>query len=202
MNNSFKRFKIQFIQTKGLSDLYNYLDTYLNVPMKFDDILRSQFVYAVSSLDKLIHDLIRIGMIEIFLKKRPPTPKYLAEPLSLETIEKINNATMPPKEHFFEQAIFNKFVKLSFQNPTNIADGLSYIWDEKHKWQKIAQAMGSNEQDIKTQLKLIVNRRNQIVHEADLNFATGEKYFITPIDSKEAVEFIELCGASIATLII
>ena len=42
-----------------------------------------------------------------------------------------------------------KLSKLSFQDPTKIADGLSYIWNEDQKWQRIALGLGMSDEDAK-----------------------------------------------------
>jgi hypothetical protein len=57
----------------------------------------------------------------------------------------------------------------SFQKPENISDALSYIWNEKHKWQVISSKIANinDENIVKTQLKNIVIRRDQIAHEGD-----------------------------------
>ena len=73
----------------------------------------------------------------------------------------------------------NRIKRVSYQHPNNIADGLSYIWTEKHKWQAISKAMGSNSDDVKRELILIVDRRNLIVHGADVDIQTRQKLIIT-----------------------
>jgi hypothetical protein len=123
--------------------------------MSFDDLLRFQIVYAVSAFDKLIHDLVRIGMVDIFTGKRSPTAKYLAERISMNAYGTLSAATIPPKEYYFEQEVISKLKALTFQSPDSVADGLSYIWDEKYKWQRIGAMLKSTELEAKTQLKLI-----------------------------------------------
>lgn len=57
--------------------------------------------------------------------------------------------------------------------------------------------MQINEIDVKTQLETLVTRRNQIVHEADLNIQDGSKNNISDIDVKDSVNFIEKLGNAI-----
>jgi hypothetical protein len=57
--------------------------------------------------------------------------------------------------------------------------------------------MQINERDVKTQLETLVTRRNQIVHEADLNIQDGSKNNISDIDVKDSVNFIEKLGNAI-----
>ena len=72
-------FKANIEDAKNLTALYEYLENYITSPLSFEDLLRAQIVYSVSAFDKLIHDVIRIGMLEIFDNRRPSTRKYLAE---------------------------------------------------------------------------------------------------------------------------
>lgn len=153
MHNSLILFNSNMRQAREISALYDYLVATVAVPQQFDDLLRSQLVYAVSAFDKLIHDLVRIGMVQCLMGSRPPTGKYLSEPLSMQVHIEMLQATIPPKEHVFEQALFRKFKVVSFQDPAKIADGLSYIWDEAQKWQKIAASLGMPDAAVRTRLK-------------------------------------------------
>jgi hypothetical protein len=114
----------------------------------------------------------------------------------------LSSATIPPKEYYFEQEIISKLGIVAYQSPENIADGLSYIWDEKYKWQKIATAMAIDENQARTQLKLIVDRRNKIAHEADLDITSGGKFAISRPDCESIVLFIERCGEEIVKLVV
>jgi hypothetical protein len=133
--------------------------------------------------------------------RREPTPKYLAEPISISTYNELTSATIPPKEYIFEQAIFKKFKSVSYQEPQRVAEGLSYIWEEKQKWQKIALAMNMDDRTAKTTLKLIVDRRNSIVHEADINPSIGQKYSISKLECQSVTDFLSQCGQQIVGLV-
>jgi hypothetical protein len=177
------------------------LTTHVKAPMSFDDLLRFQIVYSVSAFDKLMHDLVRIGMVAIFTGTRAPTSKYLAEKISMSAYGALSAATIPPKEYYFEQEVITKLRIIAYQSPDNVADGLSYIWDEKHKWQKIAAVMLISEDEAKTQLRLIIDRRNKIVHEADVDIATGVKFTISKSDCETTTSFLEKCGEEIVKLV-
>ena len=91
---------------------------------------------------------------------------------------------------------------LSFQSPDKIADGLSFIWDENQKWQKLADKLGSNDVTVKQRLNLVVTRRNAIVHEADLNPVSLNKQDIKSEDIIEIVNFLEKLGNVICDYVI
>ncbi|MDP3848268.1 MAG: HEPN domain-containing protein [Pseudomonas sp.] len=201
MRNALTLFNENINSARHAGALYDYLILSVTVPASFEDLLRSQVVYAVSAFDKLIHDLVRIGMIEIFTGLRPPTPKYLAEPISIQIHSDLISASIPPKEHIFEQAIFRKLKIVSYQDPAKVADGLSYIWDEGQKWQKISEKMTQPDNVVRTTLKLIADRRNTIVHEADIDPITNEKLSITKVECEELTSFLHRCGNEIAKLV-
>lgn len=201
MRNALALFNQNIMSARHAGGLYDYLTMSVTVPASFEDLLRSQVVYAVSAFDKLIHDLVRIGMLEIFTGVRPPTPKYLSEPISIQIHSDLISASIPPKEHIFEQAIFRKLKIVSYQDPVKVADGLSYIWDEGQKWQKISEKMAQSDSVIRTTLKLIADRRNTIVHEADIDPLTNEKLSITKAECEELTDFLHRCGNEIAKLV-
>ncbi|HGN1429527.1 TPA: HEPN domain-containing protein, partial [Pseudomonas aeruginosa] len=89
MHSSFAIFRMNMGQTESLLVLYDYLANELKAPVSFDDILRSKIVYAVSAFDKLLHDLIRVGMVEVFKGNRVATPKYLSEAISMATVQQL-----------------------------------------------------------------------------------------------------------------
>ena len=202
MYSALTLFKANIEEAKNLTLLYEYLENSIKSPFSFDDLLRAQIVYSVSAFDKLMHDVIRIGIMEIFTDKRNPTPKYLAESISTSIYNELISATVPPKEHIFEQAIVKKLKTISYQDPEKVAEGLSYIWEEKQKWQKIALKMAIDDKTAKTTLKLIVDRRNAIVHEADINFLTNHKYSISMTECQSITEFLYRCGEEIVALVV
>lgn len=196
MFNALRLFEKNINDSSQLIALFEYTKEHLP-SMNFDDLLRSHLVHAVSAFDKLLHDIIRIGMLEIFQEERKGTSKYFSEGISLEIHNKISKATIPPKEYYFESEMTRKLSYLSFQDPKKIADGLSLIWSEQHKWQVISKGMRIEMSKVKTTLKTISTRRNQIVHEADINIATGKKYFIEKEETENVSNFILSCGNSI-----
>lgn len=202
MHNALSLFRKNIEEAKSLIPVYEYLEISLVTPLSFDDLLRAQIVYSVSAFDKLMHDLIRIGMVEIFMGNRPTTPQYLTETITISTYSELISPTFLPKELVFEQAIVRKLKTVSYQTPENVAKGLSYIWNEPQKWQRIASNMAMDTETVKTELKLIVDQRNRIVHEADINPLTNQKYSITKSDSQSVTDFLQKTGEAIYTLVV
>jgi hypothetical protein len=189
-------------QANELGVLYDHLCNTVAIPEQFDDLLRSQIVNAVSAFDKLMHDLIRIGMVRIFESRRPSTSKYLSEAVAIQHLPGLAAGAVPPPPVRFEEIVREKLSMLSFQDPRKIADGLSYIWNENQKWQQIALGIGMSDEDAKRKQKLIVTRRNAIVHEADLDPVTNRKQAITQAEAKDISSFLLDLGNRIFDLVI
>lgn len=189
-------------QASELGGLFDYLSNTVPIQEQFDDLLRSQIVDTVSAFDKLMHDLIRIGMVKIFENQRPPTSKYSGETVSIQHLPFLAAGAIPPPPVRFEEIIREKLSKMSFQDPSKIADGLSYIWNEGQKWQRIAHGLGMTDDDVKRKQKLIVTRRNAIVHEADLDPVTNKKQAITRAEATEISNFLLALGDRICDLVV
>ncbi len=70
--------------------------------------------------------------------------------------------------------------KSSFQAPRNVEYALSLIEVNK-VWSALSPIMGFTAEDISAKLAIIVNRRNKIVHESDIDQPTG---MLTQIDDE------------------
>jgi hypothetical protein len=182
------------------SSLYDYIDKVIKPPFDYSDLLRWEWSQSISALDKLIHDIVKYGMIEVFLGKRSPTAKYSSFEISLGTYNQMVSSGYPP-EYWFEMQVIQKHRYLAFQDPEKIADALSLFWTEPHKWQRISIVMGAPETDVRKQLQNSVLRRNQIVHQGDIDDNTGMRSNIFIADVNDTVRFIDLIGHSIYSLV-
>lgn len=195
MHSSFLRFKAILKDTRSSFVTYDYLSS-INPPYDFSDILRWQWAQSVSALDKLIHDLIQIGMLQVISGVRRRTSKFENFSIDLNTYLAIK-ANMVNEINLMEALISRKNKANSYQDPDKIKDGLSLIWDEEYKWQKIAAQMHDTEQNLKTKLKMIVTRRNQIVHEGDYTEPGSVRQDIQRGDVCDVLNFIEKLGETI-----
>lgn len=192
MNNAMIVFRSLIGQCSTTMGMYEYFESN-SVPLDASDLLRWQYVLAVSALDKYIHDIVRIGMIQIFQGNRSETAKYKSFRIELSLATTIKNSPNP--EIVFSNEITRQHSFLAFQDPDKIADALSYIWEAKHKWNIISTNMSTpiSETDLKTKLKNIVIRRNQIVHEGDC-LSTQiplQQQIITKTDTQDVISFIK-----------
>ena len=73
----------------------------------------------------------------------------------------------------------------------DIADAIRLVSDVK-LWEEVAARLSRTAQDVKEQLNLIVERRNKIAHEADMDpTLPGRQWLIDTTLVNEAIDFIE-----------
>ena len=202
MRNAHAAFIAAIDSALELSAIFDFGTKHIRIPLNFDDLLRAQTVYAVSAFDKLMHDVVRIGMVESFCGLRQRTSRFLKEPIPFETYQDIMIASVPPPAHYFERSVARRHQHQSFQDPDKVAEALSLIWDSDDKWAKVASKLGGTTgPQVRTRLKAICDRRNKIVHEADVDPSTGVRFPITKVDSEGVCDFLRRCGTAIVDLI-
>ncbi|MBE9077031.1 hypothetical protein IQ241_06925 [Romeria aff. gracilis LEGE 07310] len=99
---------------------------------------------------------------------------------------------------WLESEIRKRLGYQSFQQAGKIADAIRYISDKK-LWDEVATQMSRSAKDIKQQLNSIVDRRNKIAHEADIDptFNIGSRWNIDELLVGDAVDFLEMLVESI-----
>lgn len=180
---------------------YDYLNDHVRPPYDYSDLLRWQWTQAVSALDKLIHDLIRVGLKQEYLGQRSRTGKFLTLAITMNTYFELQSTTEAERIIIFEKYVTEKNRSLSFQDPDKISDGLSLISDVQHKWQQVATALSDSEINVRTKLKNISIRRNQIVHEGDYPNPNADRQEILKEDVEEVNKFILDIGTAIFNLV-
>jgi RiboL-PSP-HEPN len=117
--------------------------------------------------------------------------------ISNSILDKLNNTS------WLESEIRERLGYQSFQQADKIADAIRYISGKK-LWEEVATKMSTptkniTAQDIKQQLNSIVDRRNKIAHEADIDptFNIGSRWNIDELLVGDAVDFIEILVESI-----
>jgi len=202
MNRAITQYNNNSESIKELGQLFDLInDHYPLLKTQAEDILRAQFVMIVSALDCFIHDVVRIGMLEIYLEQRNSSKNTEKFPISLtilQQIEKVSDETT--KLAFLEKHIETKNSEDSFQSPRNIEYALGLISIDKI-WTKLSSEMNRPPEDIKSQLALVVDRRNKIAHESDRDNLLGSKIFIDKILVTNTINFIDNLCNSISKLL-
>ena len=216
MNAVYNNFIENIESIRVLGNIYDQnIRQYPVLEEALSDILRFQFLYSVSALDRFIHEIVKKEMVRNFVNNNQLTAKAENFNFPLKTVNKIlaisKNNSMPITqedtiEYWIEKEISDKHKLLAFQAPDKISDALSNVWDENEKWKKIASNMtiqlnGNNDtqkaDDLKQKIKIITERRNQIVHEADIDLVSQKKRTIEKSNVDETINIIEDLGKSI-----
>ncbi|MBE9203566.1 hypothetical protein IQ218_09035 [Synechocystis salina LEGE 06099] len=106
--------------------------------------------------------------------------------ISSGVMSRMNNAS------WLEDEVRESLGYQSFQHPDKIADAIRLISDKK-LWDEVSIKLDMSAKDVKQQLIAIVDRRNKIAHEADIDptFGIGSRWNIDEILVNDAVNFIE-----------
>jgi hypothetical protein len=103
----------------------------------------------------------------------------------------INGTQTPTSSGWLDREIRTKHGFASFQQADKIADAIRLI-SSVHLWNEVSTRLGIPVVDIKNRLQLIVDRRNKIAHEADIDPSfPGSRWPITSADATGATDFVE-----------
>jgi len=191
-----EQFRANIARVRHLGVLLRSMKALTTVAVDFSDILRAELVAAVSALDHLVHELARVGMLEVYSGARSHTDAYsrFRVPMGAAVI----GLSAPHTSDWFDAAIRDAHGWLSFQQPDKIADAIR-LFSSVSLWDVVAANMNMNVKDVKTRLQTIVDRRNKIAHEADLDpTLPGATWPIDEVQVNDAIAFIETLGETIA----
>ncbi len=239
MQSAIEQFRVSIKRVRDLIALHNSINVQSTSVLDLSDILRAALVLTVSALDYYIHEVVTLGMLEIYRGQRAEpavsantsksafsrfkvslggarqdrqialdisswleteiqsnygsellensnTISNLLPIISNSIVNRLNNTA------WLENEIRETLGYQSFQQPDKIADAIRLISDKK-LWQEVANKIDKSAKDIKQQLTLIVDRRNKIAHEADIDptFNIGNRWPIDEILVSETIDFIE-----------
>lgn len=195
-----EQFRENIRRVQALGGLYDVLNQQTTPALDLTDLLRSQIVMAVSALDHYVHEITRVGMLEVYSDKRPQTPAFLRFQVTMEsTLRGI--AAGENNDGWLDEEIRKKHGYLAFQHPDRIADAIR-LFSSCTLWISVASELNLEVEDVKTELQLIVNRRNQIAHEADLDSRIpGNRFAISASDAKRIIDLIQNIGEAIYVVV-
>jgi len=195
MQQAILQFRENIARVRHLGSLFQSIQAMTTPAIDLSDVLRAELVLAVSALDHLVHEMARLGMLEVYAGARPATDAYGRFRVPLAAASQSNVAGSAAD--WLDASIRDAHGWLSFQMPDRIADAIR-LFSSVSLWPAISSQLGVPAEDIKIQLRAIVDRRNKIAHEADLDPSTPNTRW--PIDEvlvRDAVDFVELLGETI-----
>ncbi|WP_375455778.1 HEPN domain-containing protein [uncultured Methylobacterium sp.] len=177
-------------RASGMRSIYEYLKNTAPAALNCDDILRSSLVLVVSSFDLYIHDIFRTEALHrlSFGKEIP----ILRVPFNAALLNGAAQAAM------IENCIRKDNSFKSFVAPEKLAECLRQLTE--NPWDKVAEKLGASASSCKARLKGVVDLRNRIAHEADVNPAYGgiELWPIYSEDIENSIIFLRELGTAIA----
>ena len=188
MKAALEQFEQNLTRARNLVGLSASLSSLTTQAVDTTDLLRAALILSVSALDHFVHEFTRIGMLDVHAQAKPGTPAYLEFKVSLSSARE---ALAGESSSWLDREIRKTHGWLSFQHPDKIANAIRLV-STVDLWQAVALRRNEDVKATKAQLGAIVDRRNKIAHEADLDPGNpGERW---PIDRplvEEAIDFIE-----------
>lgn len=200
MITAITQFRANIVYLRNIAHLYTSIKSITTSAVDLSDFLRAGIVMSVSTLDHYIHEITRLGIIESFEGIRVITPALRKFPVSLDGaiqgIQTVGNSA------WIDSEIRARHSYLSFQQPEKIADAIKLI-SQIRLWESLSTSMSMPASDIMRQIKLIVDRRNKIAHEADLDPSfPGTRWPISIQNLTTTIDFVENLCENIHVLII
>ncbi len=199
MQSAFDQFNISISRVRDLIAVHNSVKAQSTPALDLSDILRATFVLSVSALDYYVHEVVKLGMLEIHRGTRPEPPAFSRFQIYLGSARQSLGSSL---DSWLEDEIQERHSYKSFQQPDNIAEAIRLISDKK-LWEEVGAVMGRTAKDVKKELSIMVGRRNKIAHEADINptQGLGDRWGINEVDVNDAVDFLEKVVQSIHSIL-
>jgi len=157
------RFRASISQIDELLAIYRFIHASSSMPAK-DNVLRAALTMLVSAIDTSIHELVVgliLGKIENPLSDSDLSRQKIGIHCMLETDPVLRLAKV-------EADLRMQYSKATFQTSNQIESALAEIGINKI-WTRLSSRLNKRPEDVKLRLNLMVRRRNQIVHESDLD---------------------------------
>lgn len=193
MHRALNQFDINIASARQLGVVFEAFTNDLSKTVPLDELLRAEIVLVVSALDCYIHDLVRFRMASLLSLRSSLSTAFLNVGVSMNFVtQALGSASIADQTALFEQEIRRLHGVKTFQKASSISEALSLIGLQQ-VWDKVGAELGRQTTDIRTQLDLLVDRRNGIAHEGDIDPSAGFalKYPIDLTTTRKAADFID-----------
>ena len=195
MRNAIQQFRQNLLRARELGNLAVVVGQMTTGAIDVSDMWRAQIVLGISALDHLVHEMARLGIIESAKGTRQKTDAYLKFQLPLEAVERGFGGQT--HEAWLGEAVRERHSWLSFQHPDKLADAIRLISPVK-LWDEVGNELSMPPKDVKVALEIIVDRRNKIAHEADMDPTNpGFQWPISGTMASQALDFTERVAEAI-----
>src|SRR3989304_777606 len=148
MHSAIQHFRSNIERVKAVGGLYEGISHLTTPAIDATDLLRAQIVLVVSALDHSIHEVTRLGMLEVFNGVRQPTTAFRRFQV---TIDAAMTGLADPGSSWFETEVRAKHGYLAFQRPDKIADAIR-LFSLSDLWPAVASKLGMTVTEVKARL--------------------------------------------------
>jgi len=204
MNRAIEQFESNLESARQLGVIYSAFCDRVTEAVQLDELLRAEIVLAVSALDCYVHDVVRIGMARSLCVSSGEPDAYLKFGVSMQFVKHVLRASSAnDKATLFDQEVRRLHGFKTFQNADSISQAFSLLGVAR-LWDKTADGLGIRCPDVKVQLNLVVDRRNKIAHEADIDPSSGvgTKYPIDFPTVQQSVDFLDSLVHQMQTVVL
>lgn len=165
-----------------------------------EDLYRAAWNQAVSALDHWLHREIidRAVILTNDVGRQRPAPLRRLQ-MPFETVERMHRE---PMREVFREHLEEELGRITYQRSQRIIEGLRLVLTDTPGliWRRIATILALEPDAVKTRQDMIVNRRNRIAHEADLD-AQGNRTPMTGDDAQATVDWIHRFAEAVAQVL-
>ncbi|GLY78499.1 MGMT family protein [Actinoallomurus iriomotensis] len=168
------------------------------------DLYRAAWTQSVAALDHWVtREIIDRGVILALQPGMPRPAKFGKLTMPVALFEKIHHHAAPLAD-VFRDHLAREFEFKTFQNPEKIQEGFAHVSDVK-LWVKVAEILTKQDpsspvtsDEVRTRMREIARRRNNIAHTADHNPEQPEqKLPITAREAEETIDWLESMAIAI-----
>ena len=183
------RFKGAIAQVNEMLAIHRYLNGSALDKLP-DHLLRSSLMMAVSAVDTLVHEIVINAIIYEFIERKN---KFNINNIIIElnTFKAGDDIQLS----LIEGNLRRQYAKQSFQSARQIEGALASVGIKKI-WSRLSSSLGQSPEEIKLRINVIVRRRNQIVHEGDLDLL-HELHEICRSDIEDSIRFYKSLAAGL-----
>ena len=151
-----------------LTALHAYIARNVAGVLKPDELLRAEWVARVSALDLYVHELVAQRMLAIFNGMVAKSPAYQEFRIPNDAVHRIQSAQNPTiAANAFDLEVRKQLSIQTYQHPEKIAGGIR-LCSMVELWNEVALLTREDPKQLKAILTAIVERRNKIAHEGDM----------------------------------
>lgn len=165
-----------------------------------EDLYRAAWSQAVSALDHWLHQEVLEHAVALVRSEDRPLPERLSKlRMPFATVEQMVDNSVGS---VFAEFIAEEIRRDTYQRSKGISEGLRLIThlNAQQIWEHVAAGLGTDAGAARDRQDKIVNRRNQIAHQADLD-SEGRRTPMSAAEVMAAVLWIEGVAKQISVLL-